>query len=338
MTLRALEFYSGIGGLHLSLSKSTVKADVVQAFDWDQTACQVYTANHGNLVRKVDISTLTPSILAGFKADLWLLSPSCQPYTVLNPNARGEQDPRAQSFLHLVQSVLPALAASGEHPSRILVENVAGFEDSSTRQILVSTLRSIGYKTLELLLTPLQFGVPNSRLRYYLLAKREPLHFQDVTISGDERLSDPAATHTIADYLDDLECFTEYAVPDRVLEKWGRLFDIVRPSSDRTCCFTRGYTQLVERAGSILQENEDLDVSRGEADAVKILHPLRLRYFTPSELLRLFAFDPLRSESPESSFIWPDSTSRKSKYKLIGNSINVKVVQALIEYLFTEPA
>lgn len=29
-------------------------------------------------------------------------------------------------------------------------------------------------------------------------------------------------------------------IPDRVLEKWGRLFDIVLPSGRRTCCFTRG--------------------------------------------------------------------------------------------------
>lgn len=77
MTLRALEFYSGIGtgfvgidillvihchigGLHLSLSKSTIKVDVVQAFDWDPTACQVYTANYGNLVRKVLFYSAAP--------------------------------------------------------------------------------------------------------------------------------------------------------------------------------------------------------------------------------------------------------------------------------------
>jgi tRNA (cytosine38-C5)-methyltransferase len=69
----------------------------------------------------------------------------------------------------------------------------------------------------------------------------------------------------------------KFAIPDKVLEKWGRLFDIVTPSFQRTCCFTRGmdysmlpsitctmknagYTQLVERTGSILQENEILDV------------------------------------------------------------------------------
>jgi len=52
-----------------------------------------------------------------------------------------------------------------------------------------------------------------------------------------------------------------FPIPEKVLIKWGRLFDIVKPSSRRTCCFTRGYTQLVERAGSVLQENEFEDVS-----------------------------------------------------------------------------
>ena len=66
-----------------------------------------------------------------------------------------------------------------------------------------------------------------------------------------------------------------FRIPDRILKKWGRLFDIVLPSGTRSCCFTRGtsfllaranilmhagYTQLVERAGSILQMNEQLDV------------------------------------------------------------------------------
>ena len=84
-------------------------------------------------------------------------------------------------------------------------------------------------------------------------------------------------------YLDEdagLNEFRQYVVSDHVLQKWGKLFDIAKPSSQRTCCFTRGnqlsfnavcpqltlnnhylgYTRLVERAGSVLQLNEALDV------------------------------------------------------------------------------
>lgn len=56
------------------------------------------------------------------------MSPACQPYTVLNPKAKGAADPRAQSFLHLIEGVLPALSERGAAPVRLLVENVAGFE------------------------------------------------------------------------------------------------------------------------------------------------------------------------------------------------------------------
>ena len=76
----------------------------------------------------MDINSLTADALAPLSADLWLLSPACQPYTVLNPNAKGAADPRAQSFLYLMEEVLPALAEREAAPTRVLIENVAGFE------------------------------------------------------------------------------------------------------------------------------------------------------------------------------------------------------------------
>jgi len=226
---------------------------------------------------------------------------------------------------------------------------------------VLDVLTKLGFATRELLLTPLQFGVPNSRLRYYLLASRAEGVFESSVypperilrhIPGhaanqeDTRASGSPDTfrnwvRPLRDYLDREKAATAHNVPDRVLTKWGRLFDIVLPSATRTCCFTRGYTQLVERAGSILQENEELDTTEtfdkfllaqahGDERAVEILHPLRLRYFSPGELLRLFCFEDVGSDS---SFQWPDGLSMKTKYRLIGNSVNVLVVTALIEYL-----
>ena len=73
----------------------------------------------------------------------------------------------------------------------------------------------------------------------------------------------------------------------------------------------------------------------GDDDAVRLLEPLRLRYFSPTELLRLFAFlSPASDDEPDSTFVWPEDISTKTKYKLIGNSVNVRVVTELINYLF----
>ncbi|KAI4520074.1 S-adenosyl-L-methionine-dependent methyltransferase [Schizophyllum commune Loenen D] len=352
MPVRALEFYSGIGGLHLALERSAIAGQVACAFDWDQAAEQVYRHNfpatpvkrvrdlipralcNTDLSTQVDISTLTASSLHDLypDIDIWLLSPACQPYTVLNPDGKGAQDPRAQSFLHLVQVVLPDLAREGAAPRYLLVENVAGFEQSTTRQLMLSILHGLGYHCAEFLLTPLQFGIPNSRLRYYLLARKCPFPF----IS-----SEPAASilryipgHGSGPWIDPRSMAEKYAIPDKVLIKWGWLFDIVYPSDRRTCCFTRGYTKLVERAGSILQMNEDMNEAcqkTNPTQALQILQPLRLRYFTPQELLCLFGFnDP----GLQVAYKWPYSISDKTKYRLIGNSINVHVVKNLVNYLF----
>ncbi len=53
----------------------------------------------------------------------------------------------------------------------------------------------------------------------------------------------------------------------------------------------------------------------------------RLRYFTPEELLRLFCF-------PVDSFSFPldEALTRRKKYSLIGNSLNVRVVGALLAH------
>ncbi|KAH7881448.1 S-adenosyl-L-methionine-dependent methyltransferase [Lentinula edodes] len=419
-SVRALEFYSGIGGLHLALKRSKVPGIVIKAFDWDQNAARVYDANHGpSLTAKTDISDLTASFLAPYRANLWILSPACQPYTVLNPDAKGILDPRAKSFLHLVQDVLPELVSMGAHPTHFLVENVGGFEGSPTRRVLLSQLHTLGYTTAEFLLTPLQFGIPNSRLRYYLLAKTAPFSFPYIQAGetyqyiphGNEQYDEVSSTwldprmNPIADselvdvnirdiqhYLDNEDGSSLYlgahAVSDRVLEKWGRLFDIAIPSSKRTCCFTRGYTHLVERSGSIIQMNPELNTKKtfdtflaaqasGQQDAVSILHPLRLRYFTPSELLRIFHFNlpsnPVGKDRETSlstihstdetdektenaasitvngsqnddhngstftdKFFWPESISTKTKYRLIGNSVNVHVVTELINFLYED--
>ncbi|EJD55273.1 S-adenosyl-L-methionine-dependent methyltransferase [Auricularia subglabra TFB-10046 SS5] len=341
--LRALEFYAGIGGLSLALSRCTVRdVELVAAFEWDPSAAAVYAYNNAKRhpVHRTDISRLSAAVLAAYNASVFLLSPPCQPYTVLSPDAKGDADPRASSFHHLMFSVLPDLAKQCSLPRFVFVENVAGFKDSVTHRQLHEMLASLNYSTREFLLSPLQFGIPNSRKRFYLLAKLGPLEFAlppsvFVEWTDPRDTNEPLSSESLARFLDQGTTETnECIVPDKVLLKWAHEFDIVLPSAQRTCCFTRGYTHLAQGSGSVLQENADLE-ARLTDEAVAILRPLRLRYFTPTELLRIFCFlPPSESQIP---FSWPANISRKTKYKLLGNSVNVLVVRHLLDYLFTEP-
>ncbi len=67
----------------------------------------------------------------------------------------------------------------------------------------------------------------------------------DPRTKTEEEAVDIAVTK-IRDYLDQETHVSPHphAIPERVMKKWGRLFDIVLPSASRTCCFTRGKSSM----------------------------------------------------------------------------------------------
>eukprot|EP01094_Clydonella_sp_ATCC50884_P002699 TRINITY_DN12058_c0_g1_i1.p1 TRINITY_DN12058_c0_g1~~TRINITY_DN12058_c0_g1_i1.p1 ORF type:complete len:137 (-),score=13.47 TRINITY_DN12058_c0_g1_i1:42-452(-) len=104
--------------------------------------------------------------------------------------------------------------------------------------------------------------------------------------------------------------------------------DIVTDTSHHTCCFTKAYGRYAEGTGSVLQcAPEHVHATHGEWES---LRTLRLRYFSESEIARLHHF-------PQ-HFFFPDNVTRQQRYRLLGNSLNVRVVAHLLHYLFTPPS
>ena len=75
------EFFSGIGGLHFALQRSGLRHRVVQAYDVDEPANATYRHNLDAPVSAVDLCGVTADQLASLRANTWLLSPPCQPYS-----------------------------------------------------------------------------------------------------------------------------------------------------------------------------------------------------------------------------------------------------------------
>jgi tRNA (cytosine38-C5)-methyltransferase len=171
--LRAVEFYAGVGGFHYSLLRSEISADVVTSFDLNPTANEIYRHNFPNTAHlNRNICGLSASELDRLEPDLMHMSPPCQPFTRQGLR-RDKDDRRTDSFFHLMLII----SEMRSPPNYILMENVQGFETSHTRNEFTEMLQRVGYSYQEFLLSPNQFGVPNSRLRYYLLAKKKPLAF-----------------------------------------------------------------------------------------------------------------------------------------------------------------
>ncbi|XP_058752022.1 tRNA (cytosine(38)-C(5))-methyltransferase 2 isoform X2 [Vicia villosa] len=91
----------------------------------------------------------------------------------LTRDKKDTGDARAFSFLQILE-LIPFLL---HPPSMLFVENVVGFETSDTHAKLVEILEKTNFTTQEFILSPLQFGIPYSRPRYFCLAKRKPSSF-----------------------------------------------------------------------------------------------------------------------------------------------------------------
>eukprot|EP00128_Syssomonas_multiformis_P017625 Colp12_sorted_trinity150504_noHs@7001 len=363
--LRVLEFYSGIGAMHHALKEAEVPADVLACFDINTSANSVYSYNFSKTkkarVEQRNIQNLTLEDYEKLNVDAYLMSPPCQPFTRQGLQ-RGSEDARSESFLYMI-NIIDQLQTK---PNYIFVENVKGFEVSDTRETLVTCLSKHGYSFQEFLLSPLQFDVPNSRLRYYMLAKRAPLSFpvsveqgvidyiplhsmtkrkDEIHAAANEQSKSThcdaygQASRTLAEFLEVLseEEESKHLVPLGLLCEKGEVADIVKPTDGRTCCFTKGYGHFIKGTGSLLQLADDdtrttfLDhrPDCGTHDNTNCpLRKLRIRYFTPREIARLHCF-------PDTMGFPPGMTSQQC-YRLLGNSMNVHVVAELFKYLFAD--
>lgn len=277
------------------------------------------------------------------------MSPPCQPFT-RNGLKCDIADNRSNSFLHLL-NILHELSIEN-----ILIENVKGFEQSIMRNKLVEKLNQAGFVYQEFILSPSQFGIPNSRHRYYCLVKKSPKTFKfDTTTIVSQSQLDMSIVAIVClfqlDYLPgnysnvpfeissilekDID-HKEYALPQNILQKRAKLVDVCYSNSTRSCCFTKAYGRYLEGTGSVystkpeefvqavLKELSSLDIVDSE-EYLKCVQQLDFRFFTPREVCRLMSF-------PE-YFDFPEGITRRQKYMLLGNSVNVKVVAELIKIL-----
>lgn len=121
------------------------------------------------------------------------------------------------------------------------------------------------------------------------------------------------------------ELEAKYQVPEKLVLAHGLKFDIVSRDSDRSCCFTKSYSRLMEGAGSVIKCVDENSV--GITDPKELLK-LKLRFFTPTEISRLHGFPP--------HFSFPDTVTDRQRYNLLGNSLNCVVLSHLMQYLFDD--
>ncbi len=296
---RAVEFFAGLGGFVTAWPE----VDIAAAIDIHQGAAEIYSANCSHPYWVREIESITVEDLLALRANLWWMSPPCQPYT-----QRGQQrdvaDSRARSLLRLIDLIAEC------EPKYLLLENVRGFSKSSALAQLTKQLDRCAYRWQSIELCPTQMNWPNKRPRYYLMACRgaELLPWREVPLYScrtADLVNRQADAQDIAPELL-LDASTVAAIEEGI--------DRCDPNCDRaTACFASSYGRSLLNSGSYLQ-----------------LKTGGYRRFSPREVANLLGF-------PQ-DFKLPSTIRTRALWKLLGNSLSLPAVRYVLSHLHGGPS
>jgi len=191
-----VDLFSGAGGLSEGFREAGFW--VVFAIENDPHAAASYVYNHSRNKRKYrtelldrDVSQINFEMLqnevkkkTGRKIDVIMGGPPCQGFSRANMRTRNSSNPLNKLVSHFIRAV------KGLKPKVAVVENVADmeiFENGRFVEKLKSQFENIGYKSEHRVLTAANFGVPQRRRRFFLIAARQelPILYPKPTVSQD---------------------------------------------------------------------------------------------------------------------------------------------------------
>lgn len=162
--IKFIDLFAGVGGIRLgaanALANHGIESQCVLSSEIDEKACETYQLNFGEYPSG-DIKNITK--IEPF--DLLLAGFPCQPFSYAGKR-KGFGDTRGTLFFE-VERIL-----SEYHPKAFLLENVRGLythDDGRTFETIINKLHELGCGTYDLLLNSSDFGVPQNRVRLYIL-------------------------------------------------------------------------------------------------------------------------------------------------------------------------
>lgn len=189
-----IDLFAGAGGL--SLGAEWAGVDVALAIEKDKAAAETYKHNHPDA--KVIIDDICnvhafPTIDCQNKKRILFGGPPCQGFSYSNQRTRNEQNPNNWLLMEFMRLV------SLWEPDCVVFENVYGFVETRKGlflNTLVDMFEKIKYKCAWFILNAMEYGVPQRRSRFFLIATKSGKRLSCPDPSGD--------TVTVGQAIDDL--------------------------------------------------------------------------------------------------------------------------------------
>jgi DNA (cytosine-5)-methyltransferase 1 len=159
--IKFIDLFAGIGGFRQALESRN--NDCVFSSEWDSLASRVYQDNYND----VPFGDITKILAKDIPAhDILCAGFPCQAFSVAGKRL-GFKDTRGTLFFD-IERILKY-----HTPKVVLLENVKNFrthDSGQTFKIVKSSLEKIGYSVFSQTLKSSDFGVPQARERFYIVA------------------------------------------------------------------------------------------------------------------------------------------------------------------------
>lgn len=166
--IKYIDLFAGVGGIRLgvsqALARNGIESECVLSSEINEKACETYQLNFGEhpsgdvkLITEVEPFDL---LLGGFP---------CQPFSYAGKRM-GFGDTRGTLFFEIERLL------KKYRPKAFLLENVRGLythDSGRTFKTIMDKLHGLGYGTYDLLQNSSNFGVPQNRIRLYILGIRD---------------------------------------------------------------------------------------------------------------------------------------------------------------------
>ena len=178
-SLRHLDCFAGPGGICTGFKSAGIKT--LGAIEKVPSCAMTYSANHPEVrVINKDIRTVKGSDLSPFvgKIDILTAGMPCETFSTAGSTSRSFYDHRQSLYLEAIR------LANSVKCEVILFENVPGITSKKTVKggdvfvvdEIFAALKDSGFKHItDIILNAVDFGVPQSRQRFFILASKKAL-------------------------------------------------------------------------------------------------------------------------------------------------------------------
>lgn len=311
--LAVVDLFAGCGGLTLGAAQAAqdhgLALAVPLAVDFEQAPIRVFKSNFPNACAQVatvesffdgDLGEEPTTTELGVvqrvgEVDLLIGGPPCQGHSNLNNHTRRD-DPKNRLYLRM------ARAAQVLRPRAMVIENVPAVVHDSQHVVARTRaqLERVGYEVVTSRVELVQLGIPQTRRRHILLAVREDVLAEEVSIADLIEFA-PEPAHDLRWAIGDLASTNSARWLDQAskmsrenLERIQWLFDhdaVNLPNQYRPPCH-RGNHSYVSMYGRLSwdQPAQTITSGFGSMGQGRYVHPSQPRTLTPHEAARIQGF------------------------------------------------